>query len=264
MNKYLKFLGMMVLAVVFMWRCTSDQEPLPDSCTGVVSLTVSASADANCGQTDGSVTVTPTGGVAPYTFSLDGGAAQNSGTFANLAAGTYTITATDANGCSAEVTANILNADGVNAELTTSESSCANPTGSITITATGGAQPYEYSLDNGGFQAGATFNGLAPSEYEVVVRDANGCEVTLQATVLSDVAFAQIQTLVQNNCAVPGCHNGTQAPDFRVANNIVNSANRIQVRTGARSMPPSSSGRSLTDAEIAAIACWVADGAPGS
>ncbi|MBL0145772.1 MAG: gliding motility-associated C-terminal domain-containing protein [Chitinophagaceae bacterium] len=44
----------------------------------------------------GSVVVNTTGGIAPYTYSLNGGTFQSSNTFSNLAAGNYTITIKDA------------------------------------------------------------------------------------------------------------------------------------------------------------------------
>ncbi len=51
------------------------------------------------GQNDGSVMVDANGGVPPYSFSLDGGAAQNQSTFTGLTEGIFELQATDANGC---------------------------------------------------------------------------------------------------------------------------------------------------------------------
>ena len=56
--------------------------------------------DLNCfGQNSGAVTALPSGGVAPYSYALNGGAPQSASTFAGLAAGTFEVQATDANGC---------------------------------------------------------------------------------------------------------------------------------------------------------------------
>jgi hypothetical protein len=51
------------------------------------------------GNSDGSVTLTVTGGEAPYQFSTDNVTWQLSGTFNNLSAGDYTFFVQDANGC---------------------------------------------------------------------------------------------------------------------------------------------------------------------
>lgn len=263
--KLIKSVLVLFLLIVVMWRCTSEQEPIPDDCiaNGVV-LALDTKTDANCGQADGSITVNANGAGGSFTYTVNGQPAASNGTFQNLAAGSYVIVVTEVGGCTAELTVEVLNADGVNATIDTNTSNCDSPTGSITVNATGGATPYEYKLDDGAFGSSATFSAIGAGDYAVTVRDASGCEVTLQAQVKSDVVFSEINDIIQTNCAVSGCHAGNQAPDFRVSTNITGNANRIQIRTGAKTMPPPSSGRSLTDAEIAKIACWVADGAAGS
>ena len=51
--------------------------------------------------------------------------------------------------------------------------------GSLTINATGGNPPYQYSINNGAsFQGSNNFTGLAAGVYYTVVQDANGCETT--------------------------------------------------------------------------------------
>jgi hypothetical protein len=258
--RYTAVLGL--FAILLAISCTSEKEPLPDECEGSISLQTTIGSEANCGQSTGSFTVVATGGSAPYTYALNGGTAQSSASFDNLAAGSYTLTVTDNSGCTAEISVNIANQDGVNASISgTTASDCDTPNGSISVSATDGAGPYQYKLNDNAFQSGNTFDGLAPGNYTVTVRDANNCEVSLQATIKSDVVFAQVKNIIQTNCAVSGCHNGTTFPDLRVDNNIAAQASRIKARTGAKTMPPSSSGRSLSDDEIAEIACWVNDGA---
>ncbi len=48
-------------------------------------------------------------------------------------------------------------------------------TGSITVNATGGTPPYQYSLDNLTWQTANVFYGLLAGDYTVYVKDANGC-----------------------------------------------------------------------------------------
>ena len=67
-------------------------------------LTVSAtgSAQVSCNNgTDGTITITATGGTGAYTFTLNGTTTQSSNVFSGLGAGTYSINVVDANGCSA-------------------------------------------------------------------------------------------------------------------------------------------------------------------
>ena len=105
------------------------------------------------------------------------------------------------------------------------------------------------------------YSGLAPGEYEVAVEDASGCAITQTVQITSGVALATISPIVESNCAVSGCHDGSIAPDFTSAATIRDKAARIQARTSAKTMPPPSSGRTLTDTQIANIACWVESGA---
>ena len=60
------------------------------------------------GSSIGSVTITGSGGVAPYEYNMDGEAFQADGTFGNLGGGTYTIIARDANKCEVVVPVTIL------------------------------------------------------------------------------------------------------------------------------------------------------------
>ncbi len=265
--KQTKAILILSLALTFAWACTSEKEPLPDStnCINVLNISSTNAVSSNCGQSDGGFTIAVTGGSGNYTYQIGATAAQSSPIFQNLAAGVYTVTATDADlGCTTEIDVQVLNENGVNATAATTESDCNTPAGTIQLTATDGAEPYEYKLGNGTFQSSSSFSDLSPGAYSVTVKDANGCEVELEAEIGSTVTFASIRTLVQTNCAVSGCHNGSISPDFRNDANIVGRSSRIQSRTSARTMPPASSGRTLSNEEIANIVCWVNDGAPGN
>ena len=56
--------------------------------------------NATCGNNNGSITLgAVTGGVGPYTYSVNGSAFTATTVYNNLAAGPYTIAVTDANGC---------------------------------------------------------------------------------------------------------------------------------------------------------------------
>lgn len=80
--------------------------------------------------------------------------------------------------------------------------------GKITVTASGGTTPYQYSIDNGAnFQAGNVFSGLAAGTYQIVVKDANGC--TTVAQVISITAPQTLtMTIQKSDVTCFGDHNG--------------------------------------------------------
>ncbi len=70
-----------------------------------VSGTVTQVKNVDCsGESNGNITVEGSGGIPPYTYSINNGAtSQSSGLFENLTAADYTILITDANGCTFSV-----------------------------------------------------------------------------------------------------------------------------------------------------------------
>jgi hypothetical protein len=82
--------------------CTNTSDSISAVYVGIVPVAGSFAAQSlSCPNTsDGSITISGTGGVAPYTYSIDNGANfQNDGSFTGLAAGTYQTVVKDANGC---------------------------------------------------------------------------------------------------------------------------------------------------------------------
>jgi gliding motility-associated-like protein len=79
----------------------------------VTSLSVNATPyTASCSNNaNGNIVANGTGGVTPYTFSINGTSYQSSGVFLNVSSGNYTVYIKDANGCIATntVTVNLLN-----------------------------------------------------------------------------------------------------------------------------------------------------------
>ena len=242
--------------------CGDDADE-PAACN--LSLASESVAAAQCGQDNGSVTLAVSGGNGPVTYRLDNGAAQSSPTFEAVAPGDHVIVAEDNTGCIATTAVNIGDEE---ADLTVvtaiKPSSCGQSEGSISLEVAGGTDPYEYSVNGSDFTDDSALNDLEPGEYTVTIRDAAGCTTDLTAQVLSGISFdATVKEIITTNCAVTGCHAaGGRNPNFQVKDNIFANAARIAERTTEKSMPPPSSGRSLTDEQIAQIACWVGDGAP--
>ena len=131
--------------------------------------------DENCGQLDGAIDVTVSGGVGPYSFLWSNAATTEDIT--GLGAGTYTITAIDDNdGC--ELVLDVVVGGSQNFTVTgvVQNASCATcPTGSIDasvneIVADG---PYTYSWSSG--QTIEDITALLPGSYTLTVTGASGC-----------------------------------------------------------------------------------------
>lgn len=142
----------------------------------------------------------------------------------------------------------------------TTESGCGSATATIEVTATGGLAPYEFKLDDGPSQAGAVFNDVEPGLYQVTITDANNCVFVVNQVVKSTTSYAtDIEPVIMSSCAVTGCHDGSTAqPDFRSLATVQANAADIKSFTQTGFMPRNGT---LTDQEIALIACWVDDGA---
>lgn len=144
-------------------------------------------SDANCGASDGSITINGTsGGTLPYLYTLNGGTPQAGNNFSGLPAGSYNIVVSDAAGCFEVLTAFINNTSGISATVTTSSPHCGQTDGAISVTVNGGTNPITFSLNGGAGQAQNTFSALAPGPYSVTVTDATGCTYTVNAIVLTE------------------------------------------------------------------------------
>ena len=165
--------------------CTTTQPVTITQPAAALSSSISSQTNVACfGSSTGSVTVSASGGTTPYTYSIDGTNFGNSGTFSNLAAGSYTITVKDANGCTTTQPVTITQpASGLIASALATNPACSTGTGSITVTASGGTGTLSYSIDGTNFQASNVFNGLASGSYTITVKDANGCTTAAGATV---------------------------------------------------------------------------------
>lgn len=142
---------------------------------------------------DGTVTIVPTAGVGPFTFSFNGGAPTSNSTFSNLAASDptgsgYPYTITDSKGCTSPVAYAVVTEPGqIQFTYTTVDMLCPGPTlGSVTVSAvTNGVGPFTYELRNavtGSIivtgQNGVTpytFPNLSYGDFVLTVSDYNGC-----------------------------------------------------------------------------------------
>lgn len=139
-------------------------------------LPITTSSLTCYGNASGSATVTPTGGVAPYTYLWGTTPVQNGNIAGGLSANTtYTLLVADANGCTATATVSPLSQPAPIAISTAASGTSCGTTylGVLTATPQGGSAPYGYTWSNGGWTQ--VISNVAAGQYSVVVTDANGC-----------------------------------------------------------------------------------------
>lgn len=180
--------------------CQQDLAVTVPSVTGILG-TATAVPTACVGVNNGSITVTPTTGVAPYSYSLNGGPSQGSNVFTGLAPGNYNISFLDGNGCLGTTTATVLTGSGITSTSTQTNPPCAGiNNGTFTITPTSGTTPYSYSMNGGPVQGSPTFSGLGPGVYTVAITDGLGCTGSIQVTLVPTTPLGVAAVAQQVNC----------------------------------------------------------------
>jgi gliding motility-associated-like protein len=153
------------------------------------------------------ITVNPSGGVAPYSYSFDGGPSQRSGYHA-ASGGTHTIDVRDATGATVSATVNVVNSGNPPTATITNvqhPSGCATKDASLTMTASGGTPPYSYSLGGSRWQSSPTFGNLSPGNYRLTVVDSKGCTYGISYTLYGCVSLtigSTNATCTNNNGAI--------------------------------------------------------------
>ena len=180
-------------------------EPNPITATFTPSTTV-----LNCfGDQNASITVTMVSGGqgSNYSYTLNtilpvasSSGPQTSNVFNNLGAGTYSITITDGFDCElTSVDIIIANPTPLNVDLVRATTQTCFVESTLTLSASGGMAPYEYSTTNdfnnilGSFTDAITFS-VAEGTYAYYVRDANGCV----SNVSNDITVDPLPELVIN------------------------------------------------------------------
>ncbi len=188
-----------------------------------------------CSATNGTITASPTGGVAPYTYSWSN--SGNTATINNLAAGTYTVTVTDANGCTTSANRAITTTfPTIAANITTVPAVCTASNGSATAAPSGGTSPYTYVWSTGSNTAGIT--NRAAGTYTVTITDANGCTTTGTATItagsgtLAVTAASTPRTCTATNGTATATVTGGTSPFTYAWSNGGNTATRTALTAG--------------------------------
>ena len=166
-------------------NCSTTAGPITIGQPNALKATLSAGKILCHGGTT-TLMVAATGGTAPYQFSIDGGTTWQASASFTVGAGTYTVMVVDANKCTAKAGPITIGQPTkvVITSVTPTNVECSAPnTGTITVVASGGTAPLQFSLDNMTWQSSNVFTALIAGSYTVYVRDANNCPAQTTTTI---------------------------------------------------------------------------------
>jgi uncharacterized repeat protein (TIGR01451 family) len=158
-----------------------------------ISVSTSTTTDS-CGAGNGSAVANASSVNGNVTYSWLPGNMTTQGIY-GLNAGTYTVTVTDTTGCSGIATASILNTSSPTPVTTSNAASCGAANGMLAAAASGGASPYQYSLNGGAFSTANSWNNIVAGSYTVTVKDNAGCMATTTAIVPNAGLSATMNTV---------------------------------------------------------------------
>ena len=172
-----------------------------------LALTTSGESVTCIGDNNGSATVVPAGGVAPYVIAWSTG--SSSTTISDLAAGNYDVTVNDANGCTGIQTITVAEGTSVSVSSETIASACGDSgTGSFSLVPSGGMAPYFFMYENGiGEPTSGQVSNLAAGTYNVTVGDAQGCTTVTTVNVPQIAEFTTSASATAESCG--GAADGT-------------------------------------------------------
>jgi uncharacterized repeat protein (TIGR01451 family) len=167
--------------------------------------TTSTVTNVSCfGGSNGSATITVSGGTGAYTYTWLPTNTGSSNILTNVPAGNYTVIVEDAIANTNSLVISIGQPSQLNAIAVVQNSAACWCNGSATVTVTGGNPPYAYAWNSPFSGNMPQVTNLCPGVTQVSVTDANGCLVTQTVAIplppIPTIAISATNTSCQTNC----------------------------------------------------------------
>ena len=166
-----------------------------------------------CFASDGVLSLTITGGTAPYYYSASSGnvlvSYSTTFTVSGLSAGQYGFVVTDAALCQLQVGTSLVSPAGITSvSMQGQNSTCSSVDGQISVSVVGGTVPYTYTLiypnsnqvNVSNSQTTHIFTGLDSGTYTVAVSDNSGCSTIQEITLVTENKFTIALTGTTTSC----------------------------------------------------------------
>ena len=176
----------------------------------VLSCIALSSAVMDCGDNDGTITVSATGGTPAYSYNAGNGTVVGN-VISNLSPGGYTVTVTDANGCSTTCVANVMGLVTPSCSISNVVNvDCpGNSNGSFLATGMGGNSSIYSFTDGTTTNTDGVFTMLAAGTYMVTISEVANPSCSSVCTVqLTEPQFS-CTTAVNSNVSCNGLADGS-------------------------------------------------------
>jgi len=177
--------------------------------SGLIDIDFKVLDPSACNQADGAIHIMPLNGIAPFEYSVDGGATfQADSIFSGLEIGTYILLVRDAQQQFSKFMLAKLQAEGAPSirGIVMADATECNMGGSLKILTEGGLGDLQYSIDSGRtFQASYVFSNVPSGTYHIVVRNGDQSCPTSYPTISfapqTPLQYIDVQTVI----AQPDC-----------------------------------------------------------
>jgi gliding motility-associated-like protein len=167
----------------------------------VIVPSVTATAPLCPGGNTGSLSVTATGGVPPYTYAIGAGVYNTSNSFMGLVPGAYTLHVKDANLCIKDTAVTVPDAPHTYFNAGIARPSCNYFTnGIISVSGYNSPSPYTYAIGSGAYNGSGTFNNLNVGTYALHIKNANGCVNDTSITLTDSLFVTAVLALTNVQC----------------------------------------------------------------
>ncbi len=179
--------------------------------SGIVLTSIQHSLTCN-GGSNASVTVTPIGGIPPYTCTWNTIPVQNGFIATNLPAGTFVATINDNGGCQATISILVTAPPAMQTTVHSTPTTCTATIGTASVNVVAnGMSPYTYAWNTMPSQSTQTAVNLGQGVYDVIITDANSCSVTATVSVNTQAISWSLSAATATNVACHGGSNGAAA-----------------------------------------------------
>lgn len=121
------------------------------------------------------ITVSATTGGGDITYTLDGTLSNQTGIFTGVTQTVHTLHIQNSMNCSRDTVISVAHGLLPEINIDKRDPYCLIPNGRITVTATSGYGPVQYSIDGNNFGTGNIFTNLTAGPHTVSIKDAAGC-----------------------------------------------------------------------------------------